>query len=146
SITPFSEYPLAVFESEGSEEFYLRAPIGSNMEDGTLVLAGDLALGAHVQISHTTRDWIIEASEKSIAQAFASYTGKEPEVAICFSCSGRKQVLGTRTSEEFKLLNTRNPDLKVFGFYSYGEIAPLHRDTPSRFHSETFVSLLLGET
>ena len=144
NITPLGEYPLAVFESEESEKFYLRAPLASNMENGSLVFAGDLTLGAKVQISHTTRDRIIEASEKSISQSFASYEGKEPEVAICFSCSGRKQVLGTRTSEEYKLLKKVNPDLKVFGFYGYGEIAPLEKNSPSRFHNETFVSLLLG--
>lgn len=144
NITPLGEYPLAVFENEESEKFYLRAPLASNMEDGSLVFAGDLALGAVVQISHTTRDRIIEASEKSVSQSFESYSGKAPEVAICFSCSGRKQVLGTRTSEEYSLLKKINPDLKIFGLYGYGEIAPLQNNSPSRFHNETFVSLLLG--
>ncbi|MBF0279988.1 MAG: FIST C-terminal domain-containing protein [SAR324 cluster bacterium] len=144
NITPLGEYPLAVFENEESDKFYLRAPLASNMDDGSLVFAGDLTLGAKVQISHTTRDRIIEASERSISQSFESYSGKEPEVAICFSCSGRKQVLGTRTSEEYELLKKVNPDLKVFGLYGYGEIAPIYQDSPSRFHNETFVSLLLG--
>jgi len=109
-----------------------------------LVFAGDLTLGAKVQLSHTTRDRIIEATEKSISQSFKNYSGQEPEVAICFSCSGRKQVLGTRTSEEYKLVKKVNPDLRVFGFHGYGEIAPLDKNRPSRFHNETFVSLLLG--
>ena len=144
NITPLGEYPLAVFENEESEKFYLRAPLASNMEDGSLVFAGDLTLGAKVQLSHTTRDRIIEATEKSISQSFENYSGQEPEVAICFSCSGRKQVLGTRTSEEYKLVKKVNPDLRVFGFHGYGEIAPLDKNRPSRFHNETFVSLLLG--
>lgn len=144
NISPLGEYPLAVFEDEESDKFYLRAPLASNMEDGSLIFAGDLALGARVQISHTTRDRIIKASEKSISQSFESYSGKYPEVAICFSCSGRKQVLGTRTSEEYHLLKKVNPDLKVFGFYGYGEIAPLQKNSPSRYHNETFISLLLG--
>jgi hypothetical protein len=144
NITPLGEYPLAVFEEENSDSYYLRAPLASNPEEGTLIFAGDLSPNSKVQISHTTRDRIIEASKNSITQSFESYPGSDPEAAICFSCSGRKQVLGTRTSEEYNLLNSIKPDLKVFGFYGYGEIAPLIKGGPSRFHNESFVSLLLG--
>ncbi len=143
-ISPLGEYPLAVFEDETSDGYYLRAPLASNPEEGTLIFAGDLLSNSKVQISHTTRDRIIEASKNVIVQSFESYPGSQPELALCFSCSGRKQVLGTRTCEEYGLLNSLKPGLQVFGFYGYGEIAPLKKGGPSRFHNETFVSLLLG--
>ncbi|MCZ6528374.1 MAG: FIST C-terminal domain-containing protein, partial [Candidatus Dadabacteria bacterium] len=65
--------------------------------------------------------------------------------AICFSCAARKLVLGTRAHEEFELIQKDYSDLMVTGFYAYGEIGPLRPNTPSRFHNETFISLLIGE-
>ncbi|MBF0289895.1 MAG: FIST C-terminal domain-containing protein [SAR324 cluster bacterium] len=144
NIFPLGVYPLAVFESDTSEKFYLRAPLVLNEEEGSIVFAGDIAPNTKVQLTHSTHDKIIKASEQSVSQSIEKYPGKKPEIALCFSCSGRKQVLGTRTNEEYELLKTINPELKVFGFYGYGEIAPIQMDNPSRFHNETFVSLLLG--
>lgn len=142
-VEPIGEFPLAVYESGQESDFYLRSPLTIN-DDGSLVFAGDLAEGAEVQITHTTRDKIIEASEAAVSTSIHNYAGDRPDVAICFSCAGRKQVLGTRTQEEIQLLKKFNPDLKIFGFYGYGEIAPLERFTPTMFHNETFISLLLG--
>ena len=144
NIQPIGEFPLAVYEHEDSEEFYLRSPLLINEKDGSIVFAGDIADEAIVQITHTTRDRIISASENAVEQSIENYTGDKPEVAICFSCAGRKQVLGTRTNEEIELLKKFNPDLKIFGFYGYGEIAPMQRSGPAMFHNETFISLLLG--
>ena len=146
NIYPIGEFPLAVYEGDDQAEYYLRSPLLINEEDGSIVFAGDLAEDAKVQITHATRDKIIEASEKAVSQSIENYTGDKPEVAICFSCAGRKQVLGTRTGEEIELLKKFNPNLKIFGFYGYGEIAPLQHLSPSKFHNETFISLLLGNT
>ena len=146
NIQPIGEFPLAVYEDDESNEFYLRSPLIVNENDGSIVFAGDIGEDAKIQITHTTRDRIIEASEKAVAESIENYTGDRPEVAICFSCAGRKQVLGTRTNEEIELLKKFNPNLKIFGFYGYGEIAPLKNFSPSKFHNETFISLLLGNT
>ncbi len=143
-IGQLGEYPLAVYEDESSDTFYLRAVLLADEEAGSLTFAGDIPISAKVQLTHTTRERVIDASEKSVSQSIAEYGGEHPEVALCFSCAGRKQVLGTRTSEEYALLKKFNPDLKVFGFYGYGEIAPIRDNSPVQFHNETFVSLILG--
>ena len=67
-----------------------------------------------------------------------------PDPAMIFSCAGRKAVLGTRTEEEYKKLVEHFPDLRLAGFYTYGEYSPLAEGGATRFHNETFVSLLLG--
>jgi len=138
------EYPLAVYVGE-TENFYLRNPVFFNQEDGSISFMGDVPPNATVQITHVERDGIINATETSVAQAQNNYPGSKPAIAMCFSCAGRKLVLGTRTHEEFQLLKEKYSILKVAGFYAYGEIAPLLPDTPSRFHNETFISLLIGE-
>jgi len=139
-----SEYPLAVYVGE-SEKFYLRNPVFFNKEEGSISFMGDVPQNATVQITHVEREGIINATETSVAQAQRNYVGSEPAIAICFSCAGRKLVLGTRAHEEFQLLQKNYSNLMVAGFYAYGEIAPLMPGTPSRFHNETFISLLIGE-
>jgi len=138
------EYPLAVYVGE-TENFYLRNPVFFNQEDGSISFMGDVPLNATVQITHVERDGIINATETSVAQAQTNYPGSKPAIAICFSCAGRKLVLGTRTHEEFQLLKKKYSNLKVAGFYAYGEISPLLHNSPSLFHNETFISLLIGE-
>jgi len=122
------DYPLAVFEDDG-KSFYLRSTAFpfTDTEKGSITFFGNVPEGATVQITHTTRDKIIEAAK-----------------AVCFSCSARKLVLGTRVKEEYQVLKSNFPDLPLAGFYTYGEIGPLNRDKPSRFHNMTFLSLLLG--
>jgi len=123
----------------------LRNPVFFNKEEGSISFMGDVPQNATVQITHVEREGIINATETSVAQAQRNYVGSEPAIAICFSCAGRKLVLGTRAHEEFQLLQKNYSNLMVAGFYAYGEIAPLMPDTPSRFHNETFISLLIGE-
>ena len=137
------EYPLAIFEEDG-KNFYLRALQFFNKEKGSITLTGTVSEGATVQIAYATRNKIIEAAKKSVNSAATEYPGSKPSVAICFTCAARKQVLGTRVKEEYQVLKNNFPDLPVAGFYTYGEIGPLNKDNPSRYHNETFISLLLG--
>ena len=138
-----ADYPLAVFEDNGIN-FYLRALQTFDKEKGSITLSANTPEGATVQITHATRDKIIEAAKKSVNSATSEYPGSKPSVAICFTCAARKQVLGTRVKEEYQVLKSNFPDLPVAGFYTYGEIGPLNKNKPSRYHNETFLSLLLG--
>ena len=139
------DYPLAVFEDDG-KSFYLRAPNFpfSDTEKGSITFFGNIPGGATVQITYTTRDKVIEGAKKSVNSAAIGYPGSKPLVALCFSCQARKLVLGTRVREEYQVLKSNFPDLPVAGFYTYGEIGPVNKGKPSRFHNETFLSLLLG--
>ena len=136
------EFPLAVFQED--DTFYLRSALFGKDEDGTVTFAGDIEVGATVQLTHASRDAIIEATREAVDVAIASYPGQTPTAAMIFSCAGRRGVLGTRTKEEYEMLQEHYPDLQLAGFYTYGEISPMDGGTESHFHNETFVSLLLG--
>ena len=138
------EYPLAVYLGD-SEEYYLRNPVFFNQDDGSISFMGDVPLDSTIQITHVERDGIIKATESSVLKALENYNGKNPALAICFSCAGRKLVLGTRVDEEYKILKNDSSNMQIAGFYAYGEIAPLVSGTPSRFHNETFISLIIGD-
>lgn len=140
-----SEYPLAVFEDDG-ELYYLRASTLLDRKAGSLTFVGNVPEGSTVQIAHSTRDRIVEAAERSIAASVKSYPGNRPLAALCFSCCARKQVLGTRVEEEYAAFQRTLPEIPIVGFYTYGEIGPLERGRPARFHNETFFNLVIGLT
>jgi hypothetical protein len=62
---PIGEYPLAVFE-EDSESFYLRSSLFLVRGTPSLTFTGDVPQGSTVQITHSTRDGVVEAAEASI--------------------------------------------------------------------------------
>jgi hypothetical protein len=70
--------------------------------------------------------------------------GGKPALALCISCAGRRQILGSRTKEEGRIVNERLGDVPAAGFYGYGEIARLAKDGISHYHNETFTTVLLG--
>jgi hypothetical protein len=100
-----------------------------------------------VRITVADRSAILEGCKESISRAFADYPhGKTPAAALIFSCAARKLLLGTHTGEEIGIVESViGPQIPVGGFYGYGEIGPLDtKDPASKFHNETFVSLILG--
>ena len=105
--------------------------------------------GARVHITTTNRDQILAATRSSFQHALDDFPkdsggGGKPALALCISCAGRKQILGSRTQEEGRIVNELLGDVPAAGFYGYGEIARLAKDGISHYHNETFTTLLLG--
>jgi len=142
-VAAISEYPLAVFEDD-KKSFYLRSSLNLDREKGSLTFVGNVPQGSTIQMTHSTRDKIVDAAKTSVNSSMTDYPGTKPSAALCFSCASRKVVLGTRVKEEYDAFKRNFPDLPVLGFYTYGEIGPLGRDKHARFHNETFINLILG--
>lgn len=141
---PSSNYPLAVFTED--EQFYLRAPSGEfDIGTGSVNFFGEVPQGAKIQMSQSNRDNILAASRESMLQAIDAYGPDEPTAALYFSCASRRQLLGTRTHEEFEQARDNiGIDVPSCGFYTNGEISPMELGAATHFHNETFISLLLG--
>ena len=109
-------------------------------------LLGDVPDGARVHITTTNRDQILAATRNSFQHALDGFPKDPggPALALCISCAGRKQILGSRTQEEARIVNELLGDVPAAGFYGYGEIARLEKDGISHYHNETFTTLLLG--
>jgi hypothetical protein len=72
-------------------------------------------------------------------------SNNSPVLALCFSCSARRVLLGTRTVEECKIAGEKiGNNIKFVGFYTYGEFCPNLNQSINEFHNETFVTVLLG--
>jgi hypothetical protein len=150
-ITHLTEYPLAVTadDDRGANSYYLRAPGRTDEATGCIHFLGDVPDGARVHITTTNRDQILDATRTSFQHALdefpkASGGGGKPALALCISCAGRKQILGSRTQEEARIVSELLAGVPAAGFYGYGEIARLAKDGISQYHNETFTTLLLG--
>ena len=145
ALPPSSEYPLALFDAD-SDRHFMRAPSGIYDQSlGSIHFFGDVPLHSVVQITETTRDDIISASKLSTLQALEHYPGQNPAAALFFSCASRRQILGSRTGEEYEQVrDCLKQALPSCGFYTNGEIAPLQQKGMPYFHNETFITLLLG--
>jgi hypothetical protein len=141
---PSKEYPLAVYPKDNAR-FRLLTAVSHDDQTGSVKLASVVALGSEVRVTQATRDDILQAAGESAAQAMAGLSF-EPRGALFVSCAARKQILGTRTHEETTHVRERiGADVPFAGFYAYGEISPLAQGEAAEYHSETMVSLVLGE-
>lgn len=144
---PGPENPLAILDETGAISC-LRATADNHIRDsGAINHQGDVPEGSMVQITVADRADILAGCKESISRAFADYPhGKTPAAAVLFSCAARKLLLGTRTREEIDIVKSViGSQIPICGFYGYGEIGPLDRKDPiSKYHNETFVSLILG--
>jgi hypothetical protein len=144
---PGPENPLAVLDQLGAVACLRATAEPMIRKGGSINYLGDVPEGSMVQITIADRAAILEGCRQSITKAFADYPhGKAPAVALLFSCAARKLLLGTHTGEEIGIVESvLGGHVPVCGFYGYGEIGPLDAsDRASKFHNETFVSLILG--
>ncbi len=144
---PSGECPLAILNDK-NEIQYLRAVAGVSVEAMSEVsYFGDVPEGAKVQITVADRDAILNGCHESLEAALLGYPeGKKPDAAIFFTCAARKIMLGTRTGEEYQIIKEDiGEQVPICGFYGYGEIGPTKSGSAdSKFHNETFITLLLG--
>jgi hypothetical protein len=137
--------PLAVFEDD-SDDFYLRVAVPRDKEPGALTVTAGIHEGARVQLTVAVTEEIFDGARSAFRRAMKAYPeGSAPEAVLLFSCAIRKLLLGTRTGREFDIARTEfGKAVPICGFYSFGEIAPLEAGSPTRFHHETMVAVLLG--
>lgn len=137
-------YPLAVTEP-GADGYYLRSTFTVDLEAGAVHCLGDVPEGASVQIANGSRDDVLAGTSASIDSAMERFGAKTPSGVLVFSCAARRMLLGDRVGEEIDRIREKlPPGLPVFGFYTYGEIAPLRQESESKFHNMTCVSVVLG--
>lgn len=131
--------------SENEKQPIVRSILNIDEETNAVILAGDIAENAKVQLMMTNVDNIANASEKAARQALELRETK-PDLAMLISCIGRKIVLDQRVEEEIEeVIEVLGNDTTIFGFYSYGEIAPFHGEVACQLHNQTMTITLISE-
>lgn len=137
-------YPLKIISSD-SEKSIVRTILNINEEENSMILAGDILEGSHVQLMMTNLDSIVNAAEIGALMALKNRNNK-PELAILMSCIGRKLVLDQRVEEEVEeVIEVIGKDATICGFYSYGEIAPFNSEINCQLHNQTMAITLISE-
>ncbi len=137
-------YPLAV-RDESRRSLVLSSPLNFDAETGALHLVNPVAQDSEVQLATASRQEIIDAARNAVGQAAAGFGDCKVDVALLFSCAGRRATLGTRTGEEYAgIKDIIGADVPTAGFYCYGEIGPDIMNGPSLTHTNAFIAVLIG--
>jgi hypothetical protein len=141
------EFPLLVvlnvagsFMDSDDRSNVVRVVRALDEDKGGLVLGGEVTVGMRVRLTRAVKNDLLRGAVEATQAVLQRVP--EPDVAFIFGCSGRKLILGPRYQEEmqaaFAPLGARLPKI---GFYTYGEISPVH--DVSIYHDETFTIALL---
>lgn len=140
----YRQFPLMVHPSDGSQSYLCSAGF-FNESDGSVAFVGAFPEDVSVQLCEADRQQILFAAHESCSRALEKYPGERPQLAMLFSCASRRHILGTWAGQETDYLRENNMVANAFGFYTYGEIGPDNDQGVPHFHSDTFITLLLGE-
>jgi len=142
-------FPWSVVNPGGataSERGVVRTLLGIDEAEGSLILAGDVPNGGHLQLMHASVDALVDAAEQAAQSADHGEGHDDQALALLVSCVGRKLVMGSRVDEEVEAVaGVLGKSVTVTGFYSNGEICPNLPGTACHLHNQTMTITLLRE-
>ncbi len=117
-------YPMGM-HVKGVEEIMIRVPLAV-AEDGSIVCGAEVVEGSEITLMVGTLSTALWAAEDTAKRAMVGMEGAAKRVIFVSDCVARKILLGERGKEEIALLKAvGGENTEIFGFYSYGQIAPL---------------------
>jgi hypothetical protein len=115
-------HPLEVRPDGDDGPVLIRTLLGVLEETGSLILAGDAPLGAHVRPLRSTADAVIAGATQAALQALPEQVSADGAGALLLtSCVSRRFFLGDRVDEELEAVRAAVGTPQI-GFYSYGEL------------------------
>ncbi len=138
-------FPLSI-RVNGSDKNLIRTVLGVSDEEKTMTFAGNLPEGSKARLMKANFDKLIGASSIAAAGALTATKDHSPQFAIIMTCIGRKLVLQDRTEEEVEAVRAvLGNDVRITGFYSYGEISPFDQGTQCQLHNQTLSVITFAE-
>jgi hypothetical protein len=138
-------FPLSI-KVEGQNEPLVRTILGVNNEDGSMTFAGNMPEGTYARLMKANFDRLVDAAAEAAAHSLEKLDDNNAELAICISCVGRKLVLDQRIDEEVESVrDVLGQNAVIAGFYSYGEISPMERNSKCELHNQTMTITTLSE-
>lgn len=149
---PAVTYPLGMKTGEGKSEYYMiRVPLAVK-DDGSIMCGAEVIEGSKVRLMIGDIDTALLAAEARAKSIVERTADSRPRLAFLSDCVARKVLFGRRIGEEIEKLNEfRAQGIVLFGFYSYGQIAPL-REIPANvntcdpgFYEQSLSIAVMGE-
>ncbi|OYY62219.1 MAG: hypothetical protein B7Y51_08860 [Burkholderiales bacterium 28-67-8] len=132
-------FPFEMLSSDHQTMGLIRTILGIDEAVGSLTLAGDIAEGCYLRLMHATTDSLVDGAHEAAISAGVDGQSSAQHLALLVSCVGRKLVMGARVDEEVEAVTAvLGGNVRVAGFYSYGEISPgSHDSVVSDLHNQT---------
>lgn len=140
-------YPLGM-SIPGEEECIVRNALRVE-RDGSLVCAGEVPDGSEIRVMMGSRETALKAARKAAEIAMEGLRRKKPRIVFVFDSVSRHKLFGRMSSVEIDIIKeVFGQGVKIIGFYTYGEQAPLGATInlgQAFFHNETIVVVAIGE-
>ena len=143
-------FPLTIKKEDEKENSTVRTILSVDEAAKSMTFAGDIPQGAMAQLMMANFDKLIEGADEAASHTLTiddvlnSNDGEK--LAILISCVGRKLVLGPKISEEVEATSDIfDKQTAQIGFYSYGEVSPIHSIGSCQLHNQTMTITLMTE-
>jgi hypothetical protein len=142
----FNIYPFGIAEEKGN--YLLRIPTAIN-SDGSITLQTQINEGIEIRLMISYREQLLEATKEALEEALQPFKKYRisPQFILVFSSYVRKEILGIKLEQELAIIKRKLPEtVKVFGFYTTGEFAPLigGREIGTSYFQNSIVILTIG--
>lgn len=138
-------FPLAIRPAGDCVDHYVvRTVLAVDDDAGSMTFAGDMPVGWRAQMMRAGFDDLVDgaADAAEMVRLDGGVVGDTMSLAV--SCVGRRLALGSRVEEELEAVIDVLGDRNIFGFYSYGELAPGPTGRCS-LHNQTMTIARFGE-
>ncbi len=135
-------YPLGVLGSV-PDRYVLRDAIRMDRKGG-LVCTGELPEGSRVRLMIGRQEGALSAAHEAADKALKQIGDKHLKGALVFCGMARQRLLGGERDGEIDVIRDAlgGAGVRMGGFYTFGEFAPL--DQRVQFHNESVVVVALG--
>ncbi|PKN57032.1 MAG: hypothetical protein CVU56_13160 [Deltaproteobacteria bacterium HGW-Deltaproteobacteria-14] len=135
-------YPVAILSGD---RLVARSLSAVDHATGALTFFGEIPEGSRIRLMHASNAELVAGAGEAGALARLP-DGSEPELALLFSCIGRKAVLGASTELEVDaVIRALAAGAPIAGFYTYGEIGGVAGAGVCAHHNQTMTVMVLGE-
>lgn len=139
-------YPLAVRLGEGDQGL-IRTLLAVDREKGSLTFAGDVKQGSNVRLMHANNQQLVSGAGAAASEVCAAEGKDATQLALLFSCVGRKLLMGTHIDMEIEeVAGFLAPGTVISGFYTYGEIGYYKDSGHCELHNQTMTVTALSES
>ncbi len=138
-------FPLSL-RTGGGEGGLVRTLLAVDEEAHSIRFAGDIPEGSFARLMKANFERLIDGATRAARASHAPLRGSRPELALLVSCVGRKLVLKQRVEEEVeRVREVLGEQVRLTGFYSYGELAPMLEAASCQLHNQTMTITTLAE-
>lgn len=138
-------FPIAIW-NKAKDHYVVRTVVGMDESTNSLSFVADIPMGYHTQLMYGSFDNLLDGAELAARNLANTLPPHQPVLALTISCSGRKLVMSEDADQELEAtLSTFPKGSQQFGFYSYGEIAPIAAGEPCGLHNETMTLTVMYE-